>query len=183
MSRPDVFDSREMIDAVARIRAAGAPVEADDEDLALLVEGGIGAVPPAARAELLCAIGQSPELAAVVAELASSRSGARAAEPSDSRFDPRRSAWRIAWAACALTALSLTSWLLLDGGTRAAPGDVLLLDSAVVAAREAPSFADWFAGTPLRVTIAVLWILLCFLTFPALPPAPGTQSKRPGAPR
>jgi hypothetical protein len=180
MTAPDMFEPDEMLRAVDRLRAAGVPPEVDDEDLALFVDGGIGAVPPVARAGLLRAVGQSPELAAVVAELSATRSAAVPAEPVVTRIGTDRTAWRVAWAACALLAVSLTAWIALGGGARPAPAEVGLLDAASPRGQGGQSFSDWFAGTPVRVLVAALWIALCFLTFPALPPARRAPAGRGG---
>ena len=176
MTAPDMFEPDEMLRAVDRLRAAGVPPEVDDEDLALFVDGGIGAVPYVARAGLLRAVGQSPELAALVVELAATRGAAgigdaAADRPVAGSIGGGRARWRVAWAACLLLASALTAWITFGGGRGAQPAEVGLLDAAHGHAPGQPSFADWFAGTPLKVLVAGLWIALCFLTLPALPPA------------
>ena len=181
MSHADGVPRAEMISAIGRLRAAGSPPDVDDEDLALFIDGGIAAVPPVARAGLLRAIGQSPELATVVVELSRTREGERVS-PVVSTLGSPRTGWRIAWAACALLAVSLTAWLAVGGGS-SAPAEVGLLDGSIpVPAVRGQSFVDWFAGTPLRVLVAGLWVVLCILTLPALPPVrrPSGQDPREG---
>lgn len=180
MNSPESIPAGQVAAAIARLRSEVAPPDVDDEALALLVESGIEAVPAAERAGLLRAIGRSPELAALVAELSATRSVGPETPVVVARIGGGRLGWRIAWAACAMLAVTLTAWIAM-GGDAAMPAAVGVLDGGVRPPdADAPSFSDWFAGTPLRILVATLWVALCVLTIPALPAARGPSGGRAG---
>lgn len=177
MNRPDGIPASEISAAIARLRATGAPPDVDDEALAAFVEGGIDAVEPSSRAQVLRGIGQSPELASVVADLVAS---AARRERSSHRM-PGRTGWRLAWAACAFLAVSLTVWMVAAPGPPRDHASVALLESGGPAAADPPGrVSDWFAGTPVRVLVAGLWVLLCVLAVPAFWSARSPVGRGPG---
>lgn len=180
MNTPEEIPPVDAAAAIARLRSQGSPPEVDDETLALLVESGIEAVPAGARAGLLVAIGRSPDLAALVAELSTTRAGSADRRDVLATIGGGRLGWRIAWAACALLACSLTAWMAFGGGSTS-PGAVGVLDGGVgPGGGESRSFSEWFAGTPLRVVVAALWVALCLLTIPALPAGNDSSGRRHG---
>lgn len=180
MTGPDAVPPREALAAIARVRAGGDSLEVDDEVLAALVDGGIEAVEPAARAEVLRAIGHSPALAALVAELAATRSGSEVV--TDRAFlGVSRGAWRLAWVACALLAVPLTAWMLAGAPESREGAAVALLQNASQGPTEQPGrFSEWFAGTPVRVLVAGLWVTFCLLAVPAFGPSRSPAGRRPG---
>lgn len=177
MNRPDGIPASEVSAAIARLRATGVPPDVDDEALAAFVEGGIDAVEPASRAQVLRGIGQSPELASVVADLVASA----ARRGGVAHRMPGRSGWRMAWAACAFLAVSLTVWMVFATGQPRDHAPVALLESGGPAAADPPGrLSDWFAGTPVRILVAGLWVLFCVLAVPAFWTARGSVGRGPG---
>lgn len=181
MTGPEAVPVRDAIAAFARIRAEGGHPDVDDEALAAFVDGGIEAVDPAARAQVLRAIGQSPVLAALVAELASTRPDA-ARGTDRSALGIGRGAWRLAWAACALLAVSFTAWMVV-GAPEPRQGDaIVLLESAPHPAADHPGrLSEWFAGTPVRVLVAALWVAFCILAVPAFRPVREPEGRGTGS--
>jgi hypothetical protein len=159
--KPESITPTAMRDAVRLARASEPSPLVDDETLATLIESGIGAVAPRERAPLLRAIGNAPDLAALVADLAPATQS-REVPGAPAVFGIRANAWRIAWAACALLAVGITLWHV---GSPSMP-EVALLDSAV----DGPSqdFADSLHQSLRRKTVILLWALLALLTAPAV---------------
>lgn len=159
--RPDALDAATLRDAVRSARARGQCPHVDDETVAILVESGIDALAPHDRAPVLRAIGNSPDLAALVADLAP-MAPRRMTFGRPAVLGISAGTWRTAWAACALLAAALTLWHV-----GAAPGpEVALLDGGV----DGPSqdFADSLHQSLRRKTVILLWALLALLTAPAL---------------
>ncbi len=166
--KPDAIDIREMKDAIGRMRGAATAVEDefDDEVLALLIERGIDAVPVGSRAGILRAIGNSPELASIVAELAPERGLESGHDFDRGMFGIRYRTWRFACAACAAIAVGLTTWKVFNPTTRP-PADLQLLDGTTQPF-VTESIARGFEGTLGQVIVMILWLATCALLFPAL---------------
>lgn len=155
--RPDI-----MRHAIELTRQSDPQPDADDETLALFIDRGIDAVNPTERAALLRAIGNSPEVAAVVANLAPSASEWTLAPRRAGILGVPAGVWRLAWAACLLCALGVTMWHL---ASPTESSGVKLLDGGV----DGPSqdFADSLHSTIRRSTVFLLWVSLALLTIPA----------------
>lgn len=180
MRPPEQVDPHAVRLAIERVRAESDEAEVDIEALAAFLEGGIDAVPPESRAALLVAVGQHPEVAALVADVVAER-GVPATLRLPAPLGIPQVAWRTAWAACTLLSLGLTMWALTSGAGDS--GNVVVLDGAGATARE-PSFREWFEGRPLHYTIFGLWLVMCLLAIPSLAPAPqrdASGGRRPGA--
>lgn len=162
---PDAIQPTVMRIAVNSVRDAEIPQEIDDELLASLIEHGIDAVPIARRAHLLRAIGHSPEIAAVVAELAPGTARERASSVGTLLLGLRHRTWRMAWAACAALALCATLWQP-TAPVLPAPAEITVLDGGVDG--PAHDFADSLHDVLRRQTAVMLWALLTLLTVPAL---------------
>lgn len=163
--KPDAVNLSCIRTAIDAVRERDTPHEVDDEHLASLIEHGIGAVPLDQRATLLRAIGNSPQIATIVAELAPSASAEAADSPMHAVFGIRARTWLAAWAACALLAVSVTAWhLMAPNSSAGAP--ISLLDGGV----EGPShdFADGLQESLRRKTAIMLWALLAILTAPTV---------------
>jgi hypothetical protein len=175
--RPETVAPEAAHRAVAVLRQSTPGVEVDDETLAVLIEHGIDAVPPSRRADLLRAIGNSPDLALVVAQLAPLAAQERAAFGPVAVLGLHRGVWRTAWAACAILAVAATVWTAMMPPSPAAP--VQLLDGGVDGPTQ--DFADNLHQTLRRVTVIGLWVLLALLTVPALLAGPRTAGRVPSA--
>lgn len=162
--RPDAINPAVAREAVRLLRARERQPDVDDETLANLIEHGIESVPPDQRAPLLRAIGNSPEIASIIADLAPMAAAERAAIAPIRILGLPARAWRVAWAACALAAIGLTLWHVsapMPGGA-----GITILDGGV----DGPSqdFADSLHQSLRRKTVIMLWALLALLSAPAL---------------
>lgn len=175
--RPDAINPTLAHDAVRLLRASEVPHNVDDETLANLIEHGIGSVAPHDRAPLLRAIGNSPEIAAVVADLAPAASAEQASAPAPLVLGLRASTWRAAWAACAMLAVAGTAWIV----TSPDPSGIELLDGGVDS--PAQDFADSFSQMLRRSTVVILWVSLAALTVPAFLAGPRDAQGRPALER
>lgn len=162
--KPDAIDPEVARDVVRQLRSKNQSADVSDETLANLIEHGLGSVPTEQRAPLLRAIGNSPDIAAVVAELAPAVTAAQATPRSSRVLGLPAPSWRIAWAACALLAVGLTLWDV--GATGSAGSEITVLDGGV----DGPSqdFADSLHQSLRRKTVILLWSLLAILSAPAL---------------
>lgn len=162
MMTPDSVSVAAARKAAISLQGSSAEHPVDDETIAALVEGGIEAVRPSDRAVLLRAIGNSPEVAALVADLAPAAAG-RLTLGSPRVLGLSSSTWRAAWAACALVAIAVTAWHM---SSAPAGANIALLDGGV----DGPSqdFADSLQQSLRRKTVIMLWALLATLTAPAL---------------
>jgi hypothetical protein len=184
--KPDSIDPALVHEVVRTMRSGECVPHVDDETLANLIEHGIDAVPHDQRAPLFRAIGNSPEIASIVAELAPAAASERTHSPLRSFFGRRARTLQAAWAACAVLAVAATWWhfATLQPGLEA---EVALLDGGV----EGPShdFADNLHQSLRRKTVIMLWALLAVLTAPAIlatgrsmSPARSGTGSLPGAP-
>lgn len=170
---PDAVAPDLALDASSAVKGHDPASEVDDELLACLIEHGIESVPMEHRAPLLRAIGNSPELAAVVADLARGAAADLSQAPIATVFGLRSRTWRASWAACALLAVGATAWHVADSGS----SGVQLLDGGVDG--PAQDFADSLHQTLRRSTVAILWASLVLLTIPAFLASPREQQRKP----
>ena len=113
-------------------------VEIDDEMLAILIDGGIDAVPLESRAMILRAIGSQPDIAAVVASLAEIPINTSAVIATAGPFGFSRMAWIRSWAACAMLAVVMTVWLIVAIAPPAETGVQLLGSETVMSSEQSP---------------------------------------------
>lgn len=175
--RPDAINPAVAREAVRLLRARERQPDVDDETLANLIEHGIESVPPDQRAPLLRAIGNSPEIASVVAELAPSASAEAAASPLHAVFGIRARTWRAAWAACALLAIAGSAWIAMMPDA----SGIQLLDGGVDGPEQ--DFADSLGNVLRRSTVILLWVSLAALTFPAFLAGPRDPARSPALER
>lgn len=164
--KPDAVNLSCIRTAIDAVRERDAPHEVDDEHLASLIEHGIGAVPLDQRATLLRAIGNSPQIATIVAELAPQAAAEQSSAPLGTVLGVRPRTWRLGWAACAVLAVAGTAWIGLEPGH----SGIQLLDGGVDG--PAQDFADSLGGLLRRSTVIILWVSLAALTFPAFLASP-----------
>ncbi|MSQ90749.1 MAG: hypothetical protein EXS01_05060 [Phycisphaerales bacterium] len=164
--KPEEFKALEIRAAVARIRDQADETEVDDETLALFIDRGIGAVPLHARTQLLRAIGQSPELASLVCELAQTLDHRDQSLRAPMILGVSQGTWRVACAACATLAVGLTAWRVVAQGF-VPPAEVRVLgsDGGQLATEQ---FAMGVGSTPSLLVIMILWLATCGLMLPAL---------------
>ncbi len=170
---PDAVAPGLALDASKTAKGHDPTNQVDDELLACLIEHGIESVPMEQRASLLRAIGNSPELAGVVADLARGAAAELNQAPIATIFGLKSRTWRASWAACAILAVGATAWQVADPGSSA----VQLLDGGVDG--PAQDFADSLHQTLRRSTVAILWASLVLLTIPAFLANPREERRKP----
>ena len=163
---PDKIDPVTMRDACDRCRDERGEIEVDDELLAMFIDGGIDAVPFELRASILRAIGSQPDIAAVVASLATVSGEASSVIATVGPFGVNRRTWIRSWAACALLAVAMTVWLVVAVSPYADHG-VQLLGSDSVMATETSS-GNSFHITLLKITVGILWLTQCLFFIPLI---------------
>ena len=144
---PDKIDPVTMRDACDRCRDERGEIEVDDELLAMF-------------------IGSQPDIAAVVASLATVSSEASSVIASGGPFGVNRRTWIQSWAACALLAVAMTVWLVVAVSPYADHG-VQLLGSDSVMATETSS-GNSFHITLLKITVGILWLTQCLFFIPLI---------------
>lgn len=170
--KPDAVQPALMMSAVEAVRDRDMASQVDDEHLASLIEHGIDSVPHEQRPALLRAIGNSPEVAAVVADLAPGATAEQSGSPLATVFGFRHRTWRAAWAACAALAVTGTLWIALVPEQ----SGVQLLDGGVDG--PAQDFADSLGAMLRRSTVVLLWVSLAALTFPAFLASPRVEHSK-----
>lgn len=143
----------------------------DPEVVALLASGDLESLSETERVSIWEAAAEDPNVAAWIAELASSGALVRAPMGRDRRRS--RAGWRLALAACGLMAVGLLAWRIVEPpGSSAAPAPIELMDGQAVAEHPvdgATSGSRW-SGLDLARDAALLALLAAtaLLAWPAL---------------
>ncbi len=162
----DKINSAGIQEACDKHREEHGEIDVDDELLAILIDGGIEAVPHESRAMILRAIGSQPEIAVVVASLAETSSKSFSLIQTVGPFKISRLTLIRSWAACALLAVVMTVWLLVAVSSQVDHG-VQLLGSDVPKIADVSS-ANPFRITLLKITVGILWVTQCLFFIPLI---------------